>query len=401
MLARRKDEKVKILYGYSYFPWPGGPDAEQWTLANLAQLKAAGFDVEGFCLTLHPPAVHLPFWQLDRLWRRGDPALLAMYERLEERLRGVDVLINGPGLNLHPDFVSRLPVFTVFQCFDDPEGSDDLSRHVAAAYDFCLVGNIAEVDTYRSWGVRHVEWIPLGLKEGLYDPALTEEDILEGRRDVDLIMLIDRLVPSRRARMDRMAEAFPDGHFYGRGWPRGYLPWGEETLRLLRRAKIGPNFHLSTGPINMRLYQLPANGVMQICDNKRHLGAIYELDKEVVGFDTVEECIDLCRYYLAHDRQRREIAAAGWRRALRDYNQVAVFERTVRLIESCMGCRETRPAEEAIAVRQRASTRWARCWHQLVRPAADACRLALRAIKALLRPVYRAALRIAGRQRPS
>jgi len=378
---------VKILHGYPYFRSTSS-DAEQGTLKLIELLRRSGFDVEGFCLTLNPPGPHLTFRELDARWRRGDRELLSMYERLEERLQGCDVLLNGAGINLHPEFVERLGVFTVFQCFDDPESSAILSKPVAAAYDLCLVGNVAEVETYRSWGVRRAEWVPMGLMPGTYDPTLRQEDILEGRRDIDVLMLIDRLSPPRRARMDQMARAFPDGHFYGRGWPRGYLPVGEE-LAMLRRAKIGPNFHNSTGPINLRLFQLPANGVMQISDNKSHLGTVYELDKEVVGFDTVEECIDLCRYYLAHDRQRREIAAAGWRRALCDYNEAAAFAWRVRVIEAHMPRREARPVDTAIALGQRERTRWPRLRHQLTAPLAAVCHGALRAAKTLLRPFYR------------
>ncbi len=357
---------MKVLHGYPYYRSATG-DAEQIALRLIEVLRQHGYDVDGFCLTLNPPGPHLTFRELDRRWRRGDRELLSMYEKLEERLEGCDVLLNGSGINLHPEFVSRLKVFTVFQCFDDPESSAILSKPVAAAYDLCLVGNVAEVETYRSWGVRYAEWAPLGLLPGSYDPTLREIDILEGRRDIDLLMLIDRLSPPRRERMDKMAKAFPDGHFYGRGWPRGYLPVGQE-LAMLRRAKIGPNFHNSTGPINLRLFQLPANGVMQICDNRKHLGVVYELDKEVVGFETVEECIDLCRYYLAHDRERREIAAAGWRRVMRDYNEVAAFAWRMRIIEAHMPRRQLRPVETAIAIRQRDRTRWPRLRHQMLAP---------------------------------
>jgi len=378
---------VKVLHAYPYFR-SAGSDVEQVSLETIRRARQGGYDVEGFCLTLNPPGPHLTFREMDARWRRGDRELLSMYERLEARLEGCDVLLNGAGINLHPEFVGRLGVFTVFQCFDDPESSAILSRPVAAAYDLCLVGNVAEVDTYRSWGVKHAEWVPMGMLPGSYDPAIREEDILEGRRDIDLLMLIARLSPPRRTRMEKMAEAFPDGHFYGRGWPRGFLPAGDE-LSTLRRAKIGPNFHNSTGPINLRLFQLPANGVMQICDNKGHLGAVYEVGKEVVGFDTVEECVDLCRYYLAHDRERREIAAAGWRRAMRDYNEVAAFAWRMRIIEAYLPRREAHPVETAIAERQRKSTRWRRRCHLMAVPLLATCRALAGTAKGVLRPLYR------------
>ncbi len=387
---------MKVLYGYPYFQSPAYADVEQLSLQVVEIVRRAGFDVEGFCLTLNPPGPHLTFRELDARWRRGDRDLLAMYERLEERLAGCDVLLNASGINLHPEFVERLPVFTVFQCVDDPESSDVLSKPVAAAYDLCLVGNVAEVETYRSWGVKHAYWTPMGLLPGTYDPRLREEDILEGRRDIDLVMLIDRLSRPRKARLEQMGRAFPEAHFYGHGWPRGMLPVGQE-LAMLRRAKIGPNFHNSTGPINLRLFQLPANGVMQICDNKRHLDAVYEVGKEVVGFETVEQCIDLCRYYLAHDRERREIAAAGWRRALRDYTEVATFAQKMRLIEAHAPRPANRSTEQTIAVRQRDRTRWRRLGHRLASPAAAIVRGGLWMAKAMIRPLYHWARRAAGR----
>jgi hypothetical protein len=249
-----------------------------------------------------------------------------MYERLEKSIEGQDVFFNAPGINLHPRFVEKLPIFTVYGCNDDPESSEWLSKPVAAAYDLCLIGNIAEIETYKSWGVKNVKWMPIGLQPQIYDTSLTEKDIMNESRDIDLFMMIDKEFPPRKQRMIKMEQAFPSAHFYGNGWSRGFMP-NEKQLEFLRRAKIGPNFHNSTGPINFRTFYLPANGVMQICDNKSHLGKIYELGKEVIGFDSVEECIDLCRYYLEHDTERKEIAVRGWKRAITDYNEIAVFEK--------------------------------------------------------------------------
>jgi spore maturation protein CgeB len=318
---------MKILFGYPYYPSAktyGNVEALQ--LEYFKRLRNHGYEVEGFCLTIAPPHEALTFKELDLRWKRGDKKLFGLYEQLEEAIIGKDVLFNGPGINLHPRFVEQLPIYTVFGCNDDPENSHNLSRPAAAAYDLCLIGNIAEVETYKSWGVRNVEWYPLGLQPQIYDASLTYDRILDQDRDIDLFMMIDKYSPPRVDRMERMDAAFPKAHFYGKGWQRGYLP-AFNQLKYLARAKIGPNFHNSTGPINFRTFYLPANGVMQICDNKSHLGKIYELDKEVVGFDTVDECIDLCRYYLVHDKERRQIAANGWKRAVTEYSEINAFKK--------------------------------------------------------------------------
>lgn len=304
-------------------------DIKAWVDAWLGRLRDSGIQVHSFPLTLNPPGLNLYWPELDRLWRRRDRNLLRMYESLAKTLEDYDVFVNWNGINIHPEFVQQLPTFNVYGCFDDPEASEILSKPVAWAYDLAMVGNIAELDSYRSWGVKEVRHWPLGFFATDYDPTLTSAKILTGERDIDIALLCERETNYRVERLSRFASAFPDAAYYGKGWPNGFLP-EQQKVSLYQRAKIGPNFHNSTGPINFRTFILPANGVMQICDNRSHLGKLFELDKEAVGFDTVEEAIDECRYYLEHDDERRRIAAEGWQRAVRDYNELATF----RLVES-------------------------------------------------------------------
>jgi hypothetical protein len=165
---------------------------------------------------------------------------------------------------------------------------------------------------------------------------LTKDDILNGNRENDITVLCERLTGYRAERLNKFISAFPDGAYYGRGWPKGFLPEAEK-IKLYNHTKIGINFHNSTGPINFRTYVLPANGVLQICDNRANLDKIFRLGKEVIGFDTVEEAIELCRYYLENDEERRKIAAAGWERAIKDYNEIAVFQLLITSINEILG----------------------------------------------------------------
>ena len=339
---------MKILLGYSYFQYD--VDIRDMNEAWLARLRAEGIQVDGVCLTLNPPGPCLSWKELDERWHKRDSDLLKLYESLAHRAAEYDVFVNYNGINLHPEFVPQLPTFNVFSCCDDPENSDNLSRPVAAAYDLCLVANIAALPHYRGWGAKEARFWPLGFRVDDFDPSLTKEKILNGERDVDLTMLCERQSHWRKERLDRFTTAFPDGAYYGPGWPKGFLA-ESQRVPLLQRARVGLNMHNSTGPINFRTYYLPANGVLQVCDNKSYLGQIFELGKEVAGYDTIEEAVELCRYYLAHEDERRRVAAAGWERALRDYNEVAVF----KLIE-----RSVREVKAARAVATQASTALAR-----------------------------------------
>jgi hypothetical protein len=125
--------------------------------------------------------------------------------------------------------------------------------------------------------------------------------------------------------------------------------------------------------------------VLQICDNKQHLGAVFELGKEVIGFDTVEECIELCRYYLAHDEERRIIAANGWKRAMSDYNEVAVFRRLVDVVSQCMVATPAAPGISNISAQQLKATLWPRAWHQFKFETGNMLRQFLGPLKRLVR----------------
>lgn len=321
--------------------WAFSAHNERWLAWHdrlLAERRAAGFDVEHFCVT--PPElsrVWLRFPELDLRWKAADPALLRMYDALCERLRDRDVLILYNGANLHPQFVRWLPVLRVYTAGDDPESTEFLTRPAAPAFDVHLVNNVACVQMYRRWGLEHVHFWPLGSTVFPEDVAdISEETILDSsQRTLPAVFFGERNEQKREA-LDRLQQAAPEALCAGRGWPRGFLP--EAAMHAaLRNARLGWNVHNSTGPINFRLYDLPAHGVLQLCDNRSHLGQVFELNREVVGFETIDECLELTRYYLAHPAEERRIALGGWQRWQRDYTPLAVWRKLTELAAPHVG----------------------------------------------------------------
>ena len=323
----RDPRSIKTLLVYQ----DHGPGANAFYQAHIARLCEAGFEVEGFCITMNPPAKRLPFAKLDELWSAGDPALLTLYAALRRKAREFDVLILFNGSNLHPGFLEYLSTFNAYQCFDDPESSNFVSKPVAKYFDAAFVANIASVEQYRSWGCANVFFRPFGFHASHANADLDPSQIGSDDKDIDACIFCERESPWRKERLAHLEENIPTLYGRGRGWPLGYVE-DAEMLDVYRRAKIGINLHNSTGPINFRTYALPANGVMQICDNKYFLGQIFELGKEVVGYNDIEEVPDLVRFYLANESERIRIATAGYERAQRDYTEVEVFRRQLSQI---------------------------------------------------------------------
>jgi len=98
--------------------------------------------------------------------------------------------------------------------------------------------------------------------------------------------------------------------------------WGLEMYQVLRDARIAFNRHIGVAgdhANNMRLYEATGAGTMLVTDAKRDLGDLYDVGKEVVAYRDANECGERVRYYLSHDREREQIAAAGQQRTLREH----------------------------------------------------------------------------------
>jgi len=339
---------MRILFAYNVW----SAKARLYARRNVEAGKRAGFDIIPFELT--PKSLDSAYsWEmLDRLWKyrkiyticqthhKKLKALMAMHDELMRAAQDADVLWVYNGANFHPDWLRELPedLLTVYCCFDDPESSARLSMPVAPYFDACLVGNIAAIPAYQGWGCKHVQWIPIFTQGGIAN--LSEEDFHAMPRDISLVFCGERQSPWRQKRLEALALAFPDGIYYGSGWKRGFYP--EDVGELYRKAKLGLNLHNSTGPINIRLFELPAHGVMQICDNKCRLGHIFALESEVVGYDLFNEALDLIRHYMDHDEKRAAIAWNGYRRYWKDYAPEQIWKRAAAYFAEWRAAKKSR-----------------------------------------------------------
>jgi spore maturation protein CgeB len=320
---------LKYLWVYSA--------ADEWKVAwhkrLLEQRLKRGFDVKHFCNT--PLSLNrrwLPFPELDRLWKNGDRRLMELYEELTKQLEDRDVLVLYNGANLHPEFIILLPNIMKVYTFGDPESTPVLAQPIAPAFDIHLVNQFSEVDKFRGWGLKHVYFWPLGSLATEAEIAdVNEENILDIKQRNIPVVLFAEYSPWRKNRLNILAKTFPDAFLAGRGWGQGFVDWSV-MWESYRKAQIGWNIHNTTG-FNFRTYELPAHGVMQICDNKSDLSKIFKVGKEVVGFETIDECIELTHYYLSHPREQREIALAGWKRWKQDYTPEKVWNRLVEIVD--------------------------------------------------------------------
>jgi spore maturation protein CgeB len=308
--------------------------------------------------------------RLDHDYRTSQPRLQALHrevQRVLERSKADCLFVTNDNV-YHPDFLLKLGVYRAYYTTDDPGAT--YTRTIPYIHAFhhlfhCALPYSADkslAQKLRECGARHVDFLPLGVFDYELDPECSERDVLERPRDIDIVYVGTPFFAKKFEGFLRMTRAFDKRQLkiFGFWRPKhsvylslrsGAPRWVRslslaERVRIYQRAKIGFNIHWDQyGLGNQRLYHLPANGVLQVCDSTEYLGQIYELGREVVPASTFEDMVDRTRYYLEHDRERQEIALGGFRRTYQDYRIGTLLRRMARMVRE--GMARTRTAESS------------------------------------------------------
>lgn len=123
--------------------------------------------------------------------------------------------------------------------------------------------------------------------------------------------------------------------------------YGVDMFRAIRSGKIaldargsielksqtGQSLDLAVNEtINMRLFETTGCGVFLLTENFQNLSSFFEIGKEIETYSDEIELIEKIRYYLAHPKEREEIAKRGQERCLRDYsmeNQIKALDKII------------------------------------------------------------------------
>lgn len=98
--------------------------------------------------------------------------------------------------------------------------------------------------------------------------------------------------------------------------------WGLEMYNILFNSKIALNNHINVSENyanNMRLYEATGVGSLLLTEYKDNLKTLFEPGREVVTYNSAEECVELIKYYLENEEERKSIACAGQQRTLNEH----------------------------------------------------------------------------------
>lgn len=135
-----------------------------------------------------------------------------------------------------------------------------------------------------------------------------------------------------------MAEIIND-EYYKRGVNTGKMPkqtfremypdrchvpvMGMDMYNLLCQSKVTFNKHTNQawGNVgNMRMFEATGVGTCLITDTGKNMTDLFEADKEVVTYSSIDEAVEKVSYLTKHEEVASEIASAGQRRTLKDHS---------------------------------------------------------------------------------
>ena len=115
-----------------------------------------------------------------------------------------------------------------------------------------------------------------------------------------------------------------DVRYYSKNLINSVKPpiFGLEMLKMLSKSKVCFNIH---GEIakkcagNVRLFEATGVGTCLVTDWKENLDQLFELEKEVVTYKTINECIEKVSWLLNNPSEASKIAKTGQVRTLKDH----------------------------------------------------------------------------------
>lgn len=115
--------------------------------------------------------------------------------------------------------------------------------------------------------------------------------------------------------------------------------WGLQMFETLRRSRIVFNRHIDVAARhanNMRLYEATGVGALLVTDHQDDIRELFEPDREVVTYRSIDECVERVMFYLENECARASIAAAGHARTMREHTYAHRMTELLEILQSVL-----------------------------------------------------------------
>jgi glycosyltransferase involved in cell wall biosynthesis len=132
--------------------------------------------------------------------------------------------------------------------------------------------------------------------------------------------------------LDRMFKEFPNFYFGTRNPQKPEVNMFEDAAKKFGQSRIVLNISV-TDDINMRVFEAMSSGAFLLTNDLPTLGNLFADKKHLVIYRTLDEAVELAKYYLEHEDEREAIAKAGHEEFLKHHT----YEHRIRTILDTVG----------------------------------------------------------------
>jgi hypothetical protein len=195
-------------------------------------------------------------------------------------------------------------------------------------YDIYFTTKTYCVEELKKLGCPQVEFIGNAYDMYTHKPIPISND--DRRRLGGPVGFIGQWEPQRANSLDYLAKSGIEVRVWGYTWERcttrhknlkleNKPVWGDDYARTICSFDINLCFlrKVNRDLQTTRSIEIPACGAFMLAERTDEHLALFEEGKEAAYFSSDEELVDKVKYYLAHEDQRKRIAAAGRQRCIK------------------------------------------------------------------------------------
>jgi spore maturation protein CgeB len=256
---------------------------------------------------------------------------------------------------LPAEFFQGLRRFTkVVQWYPDPVIPDWLPAYVKASDVFFTMAE-GLIEDFKKLGAERVFWLTQAFEPSFFGINETAgEDTKVFSTDVAFVGNLGskpQYLP-RRKYLERVIREGFGFKWWGPKIPRklstisllagrlgrsyGGFVWGEEYAKVVKFSKIFLAFdampHIRKS-MSARMYTAVGCGAFYMCQHVDGIEDVLEPGREIVTFRSEGEMVDMIKYYLKSDQERKRIAEAGKACVLRNHTYEVRTRQLIRIVE--------------------------------------------------------------------
>jgi len=231
--------------------------------------------------------------------------------------------------------LSLLGVPMVNICLNDKEafvgkirqGQAMGSRDICRYFDLSWTSTVDALEKYCVEGARPI-YLPEGANPEIHKPY----DLL---KTID-VSFVGQCYGRRPEIIGKIRSQGIAVEAYGYGWPHGPLPT-DEMVRTYSRSKINLGFgevdgYNKTYCLKGRDFEIPISGGLYLTQYHPELEACYDLGKEIVVYDNLDDMVEKIQFFLAHPNEADRIRKSGLQRSRAEHTWEMRFEKIFNLM---------------------------------------------------------------------